>query len=982
MNANIHSILRTAAIALTGGSSLLYAPSVLAASTPVTLPYEQKFNISLDAKAFTVIDNNLDGYTWVWDAGAMVYPYNADADADDWLITPQFTVDTRHVYQVSFKALAQTEGVEKLAVNMGAEPTVEAMGTQLMEPTAISFTSPHNYKLNFRPSANGLLCLGFHALSSRLEGYQLSVDNILIKKLTTVDAPDTVTHLRAEADFNGGKSATVSFRLPTTTIAGDMLKGPLRASIVCWGDTLKTFVNGTPGQDLSFVHNTDATGEHVYTVVVANEAGKGLDNQASTYVGEDRPAAVTSLNVKPEANNKLRVTWALPERGAHNGWTNPENIAFRVTDIQGHTDTVRIASYDYGYTPSSRQQLQAFTVEAFNKLGKSQPAYTDTLFLGDAYEMPFKESFARKRIATYPWVLQENASAAWIVNDHGVYADPVDHDGGLLSFSHSTEGSDATVILPKVSIKGSAHPRLKFWFWQSSKQKNELSVYVKDANGQQHCLDHLSENATTSENGEWTIHSYPLDDFVASEPIQVKLHAVGHVGESPVMTLYVDNISITDVPTNDLAVDSFQVARTTLKVGERDTFSVRVTNLGIQEAEHYHLTLLRNGKEVGKVEGPKLQPDESAWITLYDKPNSDADESSFYSFHLNYADDVNPENDTTSFVAVNILPGLPFVPELQASTDSKGVMLTWKQPLVKNQAAQWLTEGFESYPAFTTTNMGEWTLFDGDGRPTMGIRNSSGDFIDYPHAGDAMAFQVLNPAAAGLTSSTWAPHNGAQVAAAFTAGSYAKNDDWLISPPVDGQQTITFWAESPANYEFSTNEQIEIYASTDSAALNSFHKVGNTISVPGKWTQYSAELPAGTRYFAIRCVSSDQYILFLDDIHYRRSEKKLTLIGYKVYRDGVCLTPEPLTATSYHDTVGSKGHYVYTVTAIYDTGESAASPDAVVEITTAVNKVTASKAQPTAYFNIAGQRVDAHAGGVVIERLSDGSVRKVLRRQR
>ena len=74
MNANIHSILRTAAIALTGGSSLLYAPSVLAASTPVTLPYEQKFNISLDAKAFTVIDNNLDGYTWVWDAGAMVYP--------------------------------------------------------------------------------------------------------------------------------------------------------------------------------------------------------------------------------------------------------------------------------------------------------------------------------------------------------------------------------------------------------------------------------------------------------------------------------------------------------------------------------------------------------------------------------------------------------------------------------------------------------------------------------------------------------------------------------------------------------------------------------------------------------------------------------------------------------------------------------------------------------------------------------------------
>lgn len=243
MNQHFHSLLRTAAIALTGGSSLLLCPTARAAAATVTLPYEQKFNSQADANAFTVIDNNNDGYTWNWTSGAMVYAFNAEEDADDWLITPLFTVDARHVYQLAFKATAQTEGTEKLAVSLGAEPTLQAMTTLLLPPTDISSASPRTRSLTFRPTSDGPLCVGFHALSSHLLGYELSIDNISIKELTSVDAPDTVTHLRAVADANGGKQATVSFNMPTKTIAGNTLTGTLRASIVCWGDTLKTFTN-------------------------------------------------------------------------------------------------------------------------------------------------------------------------------------------------------------------------------------------------------------------------------------------------------------------------------------------------------------------------------------------------------------------------------------------------------------------------------------------------------------------------------------------------------------------------------------------------------------------------------------------------------------------------------------------------------------------------------------------------------------------
>lgn len=962
------------------GGSFLFTPAAWADTvSEVTLPYDQKFNTEADADGFTIVDANNDGYKWTWSAGSMVYQFNAEQDADDWLFTPKFRVDTRHVYRLSFRAMSSQEGEERLAVGMGGEADPAAMTTTLMEPTDINAASPRNRTLMFRPTADGLVCLGFHAMSSHLLGYELKFDNLSISALTTVEAPDTVTNLRAVADPEGGRSATVSFTLPTKTIAGDALTGRLQAGIVCWGDTLKKFTDCAPGEQLSFVHNSDATGVHVYTVVVANGAGKGLDATASTYIGADAPAAVTDLKVTQTANNKVQVTWTAPERGSHGGWVEPGSVSYVVTDLQGKTETVSASPYEYTFTPSDRQQLMGFTVQGVNDKGKSPVVVSDTLFVGDAYTMPFRESFARKRISSYPWVLQENASAAWIVNDHGVFAEAEDHDGGLLSFSHAQEGSVAAVIMPKVQVSGK-HPRLKFWFWKNKEQQNTLSVYIKDATGEERLLDRLSENDETLDKGQWTVHSYPLDDYVSRSPIQVKFLGVGHVGESPVMVLYLDNVSITDVPERDLAIDSFAVSKTSLEVGEVDSFTVKVTNNGLYAAADYTLRLLRNGKVVAEVAGPHLEPDASAKVTLSDRPNSDADESSYYSVRLVYAGDAVAANDSTERVAVTVLPGLPFVSAVTAAVGSAGVNLSWEQPLIKNQPAHWVTEGFESYPAFSITNMGEWSLVDQDGRPTGGIMGSDGNFVSYPNAGAAMAFQVFNPVAAGLTAPAWAAHSGSQVAAAFTAGRYAQNDDWLISPEVDGAQTITFWAKSPANTEYGTMEQLEVYYSTTTNEVSEFQKIGSTLSIPGSWKQYSVTLPEGTTHFAFRCVSSDQYILYLDDVYYRQAEKQLVLSGYNVYRDGDLLTSSPVAATQYNDATVPMGRHAYVVTAVYDEGESSPSPEAVVEVSTSVSRVTTDSAHPVARYNMAGQRVDADASGIVLERLSDGSVRKVLKR--
>ena len=118
---------------------------------------------------------------------------------------------------------------------------------------------------------------------------------------------------------------------------------------------------------------------------------------------------------------------------------------------------------------------------------------------------------------------------------------------------------------------------------------------------------------------------------------------------------------------------------------------------------------------------------------------------------------------------------------------------------------------------------------------------------------------------------------------------------------------------------------MEVLCSVEGKSIGSFKKVGSTITVPGQWTQYSADLPEGARYFALRCTSKDQYILFVDDIKYRKAGTGLKLLGYNVYRDGMRLNASPITATKYTDNRSVDTDVTYSVKAVYNTGESRAA---------------------------------------------------------
>lgn len=91
------------------------------------------------------------------------------------------------------------------------------------------------------------------------------------------------------------------------------------------------------------------------------------------------------------------------------------------------------------------------------------------------------------------------------------------------------------------------------------------------------------------------------------------------------------------------------------------------------------------------------------------------------------------------------------------------------------------------------------------------------------------------------------------------------------------------------------------------------------------YTEFIANIPDGATHFAIRSCAKGAYMLQVDDVTFYPDAGRtpVELLGYDIYRDGMKLNSEPVTATSYTDSGTSPdAPYRYNAVAIYDKGFS------------------------------------------------------------
>ncbi len=178
-----------------------------------------------------------------------------------------------------------------------------------------------------------------------------------------------------------------------------------------------------------------------------------------------------------------------------------------------------------------------------------------------------------------------------------------------------------------------------------------------------------------------------------------------------------------------------------------------------------------------------------------------------------------------------------------------------------------LNDGFETYADFATT-FAPWTNIDVDQSTTYTMQN-----VTWPGSGAAMAFMVFNPTTTTPPITTFTAHGGTKMAVAI-ASQTPPNNDWLITPQLNGASQIKFWARSlTAEYGL---ERFKVGVSTTGTNPDNFTIISGTnyIQAPVDWTEYIYNIPASRVpvYIGIQCVSNDAWFFMVDDVRVNGSD--------------------------------------------------------------------------------------------------------------
>ncbi|MDD4223837.1 MAG: chitobiase/beta-hexosaminidase C-terminal domain-containing protein [Candidatus Cloacimonetes bacterium] len=174
-----------------------------------------------------------------------------------------------------------------------------------------------------------------------------------------------------------------------------------------------------------------------------------------------------------------------------------------------------------------------------------------------------------------------------------------------------------------------------------------------------------------------------------------------------------------------------------------------------------------------------------------------------------------------------------------------------------------LTESFDGLPNFALT-FAPWTTIDVDQSYTLGFTGTTWNNMNSPQA-----YIIFNPylTTPPLTDPAVVPHSGSRMAASFAAIN-PPNNDWLISPRLNGVNRLRFWAKSYSS-QFGL-ERFRVGVSTSDTNPSSFVFIsGNDpIEPPTTWTEYTYYISQTSPvYFGIQCMSSNTILLMIDDVN-------------------------------------------------------------------------------------------------------------------
>lgn len=921
-------------------------------------PYQDSFEQENLFNEYPQIDGNKDSNYWWIDAtrGRAVYS-STELDADDYLLIGPFDLTGGDLYVFSMTAGGHSI-LEHIDAYVGTDPNDKSSFATNIIPRSQLNPNIGDSRLagTFLPESDGRYYFAIHACSDANHKNIYVFDVSVSKVSKQAPAAPVITAIDPRA-----ASVKIDFTLPSLTISGD--RAGCNAVRIYRDNALLTEITEgvADGATLSYEDTDNVTdGMHTYAFAAVNAMGQGESKVIDVYRGLDKPGSPSNLKIREDLNTPglMHLSWTAPTVGMNGGYINPDDVRYLidyallggsaglVSDIQG-------TSYDLRLDNPTKQGLISASVYGSNAAGAERRTWiTESAHFGPALSIPLRESWPDMTQKSGIWrgdnLFEETSlfESMWDISDGSQSGiTPQDNDGGMTALRTNVDGRGYRIYSPRVDISNAQNPTLVFYYYYSDNAAEFRTEILVDDKP----LVTLSDiDLTPANTGKWIRKEIPLSAYKNSKYIQVAFAGVAVKAAQDFICI--DNISISDLINKDLAVNSFEAP---VKTGanEQTPFILSIRNNGSDNvaASDYTIALYKNGEIVAEQPGVDIDSDMAKTFEFVDIPTVADPASTEYYAEIIYEADGNPENNTSSRATIRVVaPVYPRVKDLKAE-NTDGVTLTWSDPSASDMPNTPSIESFETYTAFTTTDLGEWTLHDGDEAPTVILQQSMG-VLNYPNIGTPMAWQVIDPYEANIFSFVWEPRTGNNMLVSFQAcvegTRNIASDDWLISPELyGGAQNISFFARAGMRTE--VDEIVDILYSTTGNNPDDFKTLSENVVIgyTDDWTEYNYDLPEGTRYFAIVHKTYGGLAVLIDDLTYvpaGSTSEVIELRGYNIYRDGKKVNDVLIGDNTWTDPAAVRGEqYTYAVSTVWDKGESGLSNEVTVTASTSVQGLNA-----------------------------------------
>lgn len=264
-------------------------------------------------------------------------------------------------------------------------------------------------------------------------------------------APEAVRDLVVNYGQNGGLTANISFEAPSTAYNGGNLDADMNVCIELDYKPLELNQKTvSPGNKYSVdVELTE--GKHRLCVYLTNGKGEGVKTRLATFAGIDKPAKVNNLQFSLDGN-KAHVTWSAPSEGAEGGYFDVSKLKYKIVRFPGEvilSDNLTATEYE-DELPNVMGNYYYQVTAIAEKTG--DPANTDKILFGDAFETPYKESFdAAYSLDIYTVINGNNDDSTWKWNN-----------GYVSSEKGSSSVADEWLITPPVHLTNDYIYKLSF----------------------------------------------------------------------------------------------------------------------------------------------------------------------------------------------------------------------------------------------------------------------------------------------------------------------------------------------------------------------------------------------------------------------------------------------------------------------------------------------------------------------------------------